>query len=175
VRSHRGVSLGRRPGSHWQRDRFRHPYLRESLLDLGYATDTLETAATWSSAAHLRETVAASAHAYGAAVLTRCEAVEAVHDGSGRAAGLVIRDLDNPRPTADEVDYLLRAAVTAFPGRGIDRSAVRGTFAGLRPILDIHADDPSEASREEDIWEENGVLTVSGGKLTPTSVLSFEF
>jgi len=57
VRSHRGVSLGRRPGSHWQRDRFRHPYLRESLLDLGYATDTLETAATWSSAAHLRETV----------------------------------------------------------------------------------------------------------------------
>jgi alkyldihydroxyacetonephosphate synthase len=57
VRSHRGVSLGRRPGRHWLRDRFRHPYLRESLLDLGYATDTLETAAPWSRAVDLRETM----------------------------------------------------------------------------------------------------------------------
>ena len=54
VRSHRGVSLGRRPGRHWLRDRFRHPYLRESLLDLGYATDTLETAVPWSRAADLQ-------------------------------------------------------------------------------------------------------------------------
>ena len=59
VSSHHGVSLGRRPGRHWQRDRFRHPYLRESLLDLGYATDTLETAAPWSRAAVLRERIAA--------------------------------------------------------------------------------------------------------------------
>jgi len=57
VRSHRGVSLGRRPGRHWLRDRFRHPYLRESLLDLGYATDTLETATPWSRAADLRGTM----------------------------------------------------------------------------------------------------------------------
>ena len=57
VRSHRGVSLGRRPGRHWLRDRFRHPYLRESLLDLGYAPDTLETAAPWSRAVDLRETM----------------------------------------------------------------------------------------------------------------------
>jgi len=57
ARSHRGVSLGRRPGRHWLRDRFRHPYLRELLLDLGYATDTLETAAPWSRAADLRGTM----------------------------------------------------------------------------------------------------------------------
>ena len=60
VRSHRGVSLGRRPGRHWLRDRFRHPYLRESLLDLGYATDTLETAIPWSRAVDLRETMRAA-------------------------------------------------------------------------------------------------------------------
>jgi alkyldihydroxyacetonephosphate synthase len=55
IRSRRGISLGRRPGRQWLRDRFRHPYLRESLLDIGYATDTLETAAPWSSALALRE------------------------------------------------------------------------------------------------------------------------
>jgi len=60
IRGHRGVSFGRRPGRHWLRDRFRHPYLRESLLDIGYATDTLETATTWSSALTLREAMTAA-------------------------------------------------------------------------------------------------------------------
>jgi alkyldihydroxyacetonephosphate synthase len=54
IGGHRSAYLGRRPGRHWLRDRFRHPYLRESLLDIGCATDTLETAATWSSALALR-------------------------------------------------------------------------------------------------------------------------
>ncbi len=75
-------------------------------------------------------------------------------------------DLDDPRPAASEVDYLLRAAAAAFPTQPPGLGDVRGTFAGLRPILDTHADDPSEASREEDIWEERGLLSVAGGKLT---------
>jgi glycerol-3-phosphate dehydrogenase len=74
--------------------------------------------------------------------------------------------LDDPRPTSDEVGYLLRAAASAFPDDPPTREDVRGAFAGLRPILDTHAEDPSEASREEDIWEEDGVLSVAGGKLT---------
>lgn len=74
--------------------------------------------------------------------------------------------LDDPRPTSDEVDYLLRAAAAAFPQHPPQRHDVLGSFAGLRPILDTYADDPSEASREEDIWEEGGLVSVSGGKLT---------
>ncbi len=45
---HNAVGLGRPPGRSWLRDRFRHPYLRDALLDRGWATDTLETAAPWS-------------------------------------------------------------------------------------------------------------------------------
>lgn len=52
-----GVWLGARPGRHWLRDRFRHPYLRDGLLDLGIATDTLETAAPWSQLPRLYEAV----------------------------------------------------------------------------------------------------------------------
>jgi alkyldihydroxyacetonephosphate synthase len=48
LRHHGAVALGRRPGRRWLEDRFRHPYLRDSLLDHGIATDTLETAAPWS-------------------------------------------------------------------------------------------------------------------------------
>jgi glycerol-3-phosphate dehydrogenase len=75
-------------------------------------------------------------------------------------------ELDDPRPTKAEVDYLLRAASAALPQDPPTRNDVRGAFAGLRPILDTHAEDPSEASREEDIWQEDGILSVAGGKLT---------
>lgn len=75
-------------------------------------------------------------------------------------------DLDDPRPSRAEVDYLLRAVQTAFPERGLGSDDILGANAGLRPILDTHADNPSEASREEDIWEERGVISVAGGKLT---------
>lgn len=43
------VWLGESSGRHWRRDRFRHPYLRDSLLDHGIGCDTFETAAPWSS------------------------------------------------------------------------------------------------------------------------------
>lgn len=48
ARHHRAVWLGAGPGKNWRRDRFHHPYLRDGLLDAGYATDTFETAAPWS-------------------------------------------------------------------------------------------------------------------------------
>lgn len=78
------------------------------------------------------------------------------HDGS----------LDDPRPTRAEVEYLLRVVMATFPGRVSGLAQVRGAFAGLRPILESHAETPSEASRDEEIWEEDGLLNVAGGKLT---------
>lgn len=75
-------------------------------------------------------------------------------------------DLDDPRPTRAEVDYLLRTVAAAFPGREVGAGDVRGAFAGLRPIIDAGADEPSKASREEALWDEDGVLSVAGGKLT---------
>lgn len=78
------------------------------------------------------------------------------HDGS----------FDDPRATRAEVDYLLRAVQAHFPERRIGEDDVVGAFAGIRPILSSEVQSPSEASREEAIWEERGVLSVAGGKLT---------
>ena len=44
---HGGVSAGRRFGAEWMKNRFRAPYLRNSLWEAGYAVDTLETAVPW--------------------------------------------------------------------------------------------------------------------------------
>ena len=78
------------------------------------------------------------------------------HDGS----------FSDPRVTPAELDYMLRALRVQFPGRELTRRDVVAAFAGLRPILDAHTDNPSEASREEEVWEEEGLLSVAGGKLT---------
>ena len=41
-------------GSDWSRGRFRAPYLRNTLWELGYAVDTVETAVDWSRLAATR-------------------------------------------------------------------------------------------------------------------------
>jgi alkyldihydroxyacetonephosphate synthase len=41
------VNMGTRLGKIWAASRFRSPYLRHTLWDLGYAVDTLETAVDW--------------------------------------------------------------------------------------------------------------------------------
>lgn len=55
-----GISAGRTFGAQWTKNRFRAPYLRNSLWDLGYAVDTLETAAPWAAVPHLLRGVEAA-------------------------------------------------------------------------------------------------------------------
>lgn len=75
-------------------------------------------------------------------------------------------EFDDPRPSRQEVDYLLRTAAVAFPNRPPRAKDIMGAFAGVRPVIDDGAATPSAASREEAIWHENGLLSVAGGKLT---------
>jgi len=49
ARQHGGVHVGRTFGKQWLKSRFRTPYLRNTLWDMGYAIDTLETATDWSN------------------------------------------------------------------------------------------------------------------------------
>jgi len=47
ARHYKGVHTGQMLGRQWQKGRFRVPYMRNSLWEMGYAVDTLETAADW--------------------------------------------------------------------------------------------------------------------------------
>lgn len=77
-----------------------------------------------------------------------------------------------PRISAEEVEYLLQAARHAFPSRPVNASDIISTFAGLRPIIDTGADTPSKESRAHGYWEEDGLITISGGKLTIFRVMA---
>jgi glycerol-3-phosphate dehydrogenase len=74
--------------------------------------------------------------------------------------------LDDPRPSGEEVAYLLAFAQHAFPVARLSARDVSGAFAGVRPVLSSHAETPSEASREEAVWQERGLVSTAGGKLT---------
>ena len=57
---HRGVHVGRTFGNEWHKSRFRTPYLRNTLWEMGYAIDTLETATDWASVPSMVEAIEAA-------------------------------------------------------------------------------------------------------------------
>ena len=48
AREHGGLHAGRAFGERWARSRYRAPYLRDRLWEIGYGVDSVETAASWS-------------------------------------------------------------------------------------------------------------------------------
>ncbi len=145
VRAHSGMSLGRGPGAHWTRDRFRHPYLRESLLDLGYATDTFETATVWSRAADVRERIVAAISsaldAGGERVAVLCHVSHPYRDGTSLYFTFFIRCADDPDATVERWARVKRAANRALVASGATLSHHHG-------IGQWHAPDyPDEVGR----------------------------
>jgi len=55
VRSHQGMMVKYYLGEAWMKKRFLTPYLRNTLWDLGYALDTIETALPWDKLKNGRE------------------------------------------------------------------------------------------------------------------------
>jgi glycerol-3-phosphate dehydrogenase len=51
---------------------------------------------------------------------------------------------------------------------------VISTFAGVRPVIGSGKADPSRESRDHVVWEEGGVLTVTGGKLTTFRLIALD-
>ena len=73
-----------------------------------------------------------------------------------------------PHITAAETTYLLEALRHAFPRLGLGAGDAICSFAGVRPVVDDRAGggDPSKAPREHVVRDEQGLVTVTGGKLT---------
>lgn len=72
----------------------------------------------------------------------------------------------DPAISAGEYEYLLSALQRLFPAQALTCQDVLATFAGLRPVVNTGKANPSMESREHVLWLEDGLLTVSGGKLT---------
>lgn len=90
-------------------------------------------------------------------------------------------DVDHDRPldaepgiSPAEVAYLMAAVEALFPSLGLTLDDVLSTFAGVRAVIDTGKADPSQESRDHVVWEENGLLTVTGGKLTTFRLIALD-
>lgn len=78
----------------------------------------------------------------------------------------------DPKISEEETDYLLEGIRIVFPTLGLDAKDVIATFSGIRPVVDTGKVNPSKESREHVLWDEDGLLTVSGGKLTTFRIMA---
>jgi glycerol-3-phosphate dehydrogenase len=81
---------------------------------------------------------------------------------------------DDVRASESEVRYLLAAVNHYFPAAGLHASDVIAAWGGIRPLAaGLYHNDPGSASREHRLqWANEGMLSVTGGKLTTYRVVA---
>ena len=76
--------------------------------------------------------------------------------------------------TTDEVAYLMAALHFQFPQLNLCADDIIATYAGVRPVVDTGKADPSKEGRDHVVWQEDGLLTVTGGKLTTFRLIALD-
>lgn len=96
-----------------------------------------------------------------------------------------------PSVSAEEVSYLLAIVNQHFPSANVGESDVVASFAGVRPVISSeknhskrNAGQDSEASaatkkpskerRDHAVWDNDGLITASGGKLTTFRLMALD-
>lgn len=76
-------------------------------------------------------------------------------------------NLEHPRTTLADVDYLLKAINAAFSKAKLKREDINSSWAGIRPLIHEDGKSPSELSRKDELFfSDTGLVTIAGGKLT---------
>lgn len=76
-------------------------------------------------------------------------------------------DYRKPMVTKSEAEYLLNALNAKFPKLAVKLEDVVSCWAGIRPLIKDKKINPGEISRSDELFlAENGLLTITGGKLT---------
>lgn len=165
VGRHGGLYLGHRPGKRWVQDRFRHPYLRDALLDCGYATDTLETAAPWSALARLSENVSraieGALESEGERVVSLCHVSHPYRDGASLYFTFFFRVPGDVDAAVARWATIKRAATEALVAGGGTLSHHHGVGAWHAPWLSREIGDDGRRVLEAAVrqMDPHGVLS----------------
>lgn len=83
-----------------------------------------------------------------------------------------------PSIRQEEVDYLLKGINKQFPQAHICEDDVISTYAGIRPVVSNNPNKmstkPSDEKREHSIWDNNGLISIAGGKLTTFRLIALD-
>lgn len=82
---------------------------------------------------------------------------------------------DEPRISAEELGYLLSGVQGEFPDARLTREDVVATWAGVRPVVASGKGiDPSKERRDHVVWDDGGLVSVTGGKLTTFRLIALD-
>jgi glycerol-3-phosphate dehydrogenase len=84
------------------------------------------------------------------------------------------QEYGEPRILPEEVDYILRGLNHAFPDARLTVEDIQSSFCGVRPLVSGGAASPSKESRRHILVYENGLITITGGKLTTFRLMAHE-
>jgi len=77
-----------------------------------------------------------------------------------------------PFTSSEEVEYILEAGNATFPTTALKHEDIISSFSGLRPVINTGNPDPSKESRAHVVWDEDGMITITGGKLTTFRIMA---
>jgi glycerol-3-phosphate dehydrogenase len=79
---------------------------------------------------------------------------------------------DDLYASQEEIEYMLHAVHATFPSLKLRQEDILSTFSGIRPVIQSgDGFSPSHASRRHAVWDENGMLTITGGKITTFHIM----
>jgi glycerol-3-phosphate dehydrogenase len=74
-----------------------------------------------------------------------------------------------------EMHYLLRGINAQFPAAKFTVEDIISTWSGVRPVVSAgDGSDPSKESRSHSVWDNQGLITVTGGKLTTFRLIALD-
>lgn len=77
--------------------------------------------------------------------------------------------------SVDEMHYMLRGVNAQFPDAKIGVDDIIATWSGVRPVVSAgDGSDPSKESRSHSVWDNQGLITVTGGKLTTFRLIALD-
>lgn len=77
--------------------------------------------------------------------------------------------------STDEMHYMLRGINAQFPSAAFTVEDIISTWSGVRPVVSAgDGSDPSKESRSHSVWNDQGLITVTGGKLTTFRLIALD-
>lgn len=77
------------------------------------------------------------------------------------------QNIDKPRCSKEDADYLLKAVNGVFPSVKLTTTDIVSSWAGLRPLIFEDGKSASEVSRKDEVMvSASGLISIAGGKLT---------
>jgi len=80
----------------------------------------------------------------------------------------------DPSITQEEAAYLMEGLRFVLPGLKMSEKDCISSIAGVRPVLSKGEKEASKESRDHVVWEDNGLVTVTGGKLTTFRLVAYD-